>query len=198
MEVREVPTADALLRDVREGVEEIARAALEEADRLREEADDLLQQYDAATSELASLRVEVHGLRHDIQELPQRVQIASLDALVPDEAGEDHDALQARYVAARERLPVAEARLSRLDVELASITSGGSRPSKVSNQGGERRLVRHNSREIIVDTLNETAKELERLRIQLPDVVKKATADLLKRRDGLRNDQNMLWGQSKA
>ena len=112
--------------------------------------------------------------------------------------GEDPDSLQARYIQARERLPVAEQRLDRLDDELASITSGGSRPSKVDPSGGQRRLVKHEARIPILDGLNDVAEELERLRIQLPDVIEKATADLLKERDSLRDGQNQLWGLAKA
>lgn len=58
MEVRETPTADALLRDVRQGVEEIVRAALAEAARLREEADATLERYDEIVHEATRLRAE--------------------------------------------------------------------------------------------------------------------------------------------
>lgn len=94
-------------------------------------------------------------------------------------------------------LSVAQARLSRLDDELPSIVAGGSRPSKVDPSGGQRRLVKHNARNPILDTLNETVNALERLRNQLPDVVDEATADLLKERDKLRDGQNQLWGLAK-
>ena len=95
-------------------------------------------------------------------------------------------------------MPVAEARIGRLEDELASIVAGGSRPSKVDPSGGARKLVKHEARIPILDGLNETAKDLERLRDDLPGVVKEATAVLLKERDTLRNDQNLLWGAAKA
>ena len=41
------------------------------------------------------------------------------------------------------------------------------------------------------------AHALERLRESLPDVVKDATAPLLKERDTLRDGQNQLWGLAK-
>ncbi len=53
-EVRSTPTADDLLRDVREGVEEIVRVALEEAERLHLQADETLQQYDATPGIVAA------------------------------------------------------------------------------------------------------------------------------------------------
>jgi chromosome segregation ATPase len=194
-EVRETPTTDALLAEVREGVAAIVRDALAEAERLREQADETLERYDAVTSELARLRVETHGLRHELEELPGRLHTAKLDALVPDSHGEEPEALERRYVAARERLPVAEARIARLEAQLVAITSGGSRPAKVRN---ERHLLKHTAREPALEVLNETATALERLRDQLPDVVKAATADILKERDSLRDGQNQLWGLAKA
>ena len=143
------------------------------------------------------MRSEIHGLRHDVAEIPARINKARLDRLVPDGGGDDPGSLQARYIQARERLPVAEQRLGRLEDELSAITSGGSRPSKVDPSGGPRRLVKHASRESIVDNLNEAVTALERLRVELPDVVKEATAPLIKERDGLRNGQNDLWGLAK-
>jgi hypothetical protein len=198
MQVREAPTTDDLLRDVREGVEEIVRAALAEAASLREQADEKLERYDAATGELTRLRLEVHGLTHEAAEIPERINRARLDAMVPNGGGEEPEALERRYVQARERLPVATARIGRLEAELANLVSGGSRPSKVDPSGGARRLVKHESREPALDVLNETASALERLRDQLPDVVKDATADLLKERDTLRSGQNDLWGLARA
>jgi hypothetical protein len=198
MEVRQAPTAEDLLAGVREGVAEIVRDALAEADRLREAADEKLARYDATTGELTRLRLELHGLTHEAAEIPERINKARLDALVPNGGGEEPEALERRYVQARERLPVATARIDRLEDELSRITSGGSRPSKVDPSGGARRLVKHGSREPILDTLNETFNALERLRADLPDVVKDATADLRKERDSLRDGQTQLWGQSKA
>ena len=66
-----------------------SREALEEAASLREEADEKLARYDAATSELAALRLEKHALKHDLEEIPERINKARLDALIPDDAGED-------------------------------------------------------------------------------------------------------------
>jgi hypothetical protein len=195
MQVREVPTAEALVEHVREGVEEIVRDALAAAERLREEADEKLAHYDAATRELAALKLEKHGLAHELQELPARVQVAALDGLVPDERGEDPDLLQRRYVQARERLPVATARIGRLEDELSRITSGGSRPAKVRDA---RLLLKHKVREPALDVLNETFNALERLRADLPDAVKDATADLQRERDTLRDGQNQLWGLARA
>ena len=191
-----VPTADALLAGVKEGVENIVRDALAEAERMREEADETLERYDDLVNELARLRAERHALKHDLEGIPDRLAKANLDSLVYG-VGEDPDSLQARYIQARERLPVAEQRLGRLEDELSAITSGGSRPSKVDPSGGPRRLVKHASRESIVDNLNEAVTALERLRVELPDVVKEATAPLIKERDGLRNGQNDLWGLAK-
>lgn len=99
MEVREVPTAEDLLSGVREGVEAMVRDALNEAERLRSEADETLQQYDATTGELARLRLEIHGLHHEAAEIPERINKARLDGLVPDSHGEDPEDLQRRYMA---------------------------------------------------------------------------------------------------
>jgi chromosome segregation ATPase len=198
MEVRETPTAADLLAGVREGVAAIVRDALAEAERLRAEADETLERYDATTGELARLRLELHALKHELADLPPRVHVAALDGLVPDSVGEDAEDLQRRYVQARERLPVATARIGRLEDELSSIVAGGSRPSKVEPSGGQRRLVKHESREPALDVLNETATALERLREALPDAVKDATADLRKERDTLRDGQNQLWGLARA
>jgi chromosome segregation ATPase len=194
---RDVPTVEALVEHVREGVAEIVRDALEEAEHLREQADEKLQRYDGITSELAALRLEKHSLKHELQDLPARVHVAALDSLAVSYVGEDPDSLQSRYVTARERLPVVESRIARLENELANLFAGGSRPSKVSTDGGQRRLVKHNAREPILDTLNETASALERLRADLPDVVKDASDDILKERDSLRDGQNQLWGLAK-
>jgi chromosome segregation ATPase len=197
-EVRDTPTAEDLLAGVREGVEEIVREALEEAASLREQADEKLQRYDGITSELAALRLEKHALKHDLADLPARVHVAALDSLAVSYVGEAPDLLQRRYVTARERLPVVEDRLSRLEDDLSRITSGGSRPAKVSPEGGQRRLLKHESREPALDVLNETVNALERLRNQLPDVVKDVAADLQRERDTLRSGQNNLWGLAKA
>jgi chromosome segregation ATPase len=197
MEAKQIPTADELVDNVRSGIEAIVRDALAEADRLHEEADEHLAHYDNLVNEATRLRSEIFGLRKDIADIPARLQTARLDALVYG-GGEDPDSLKARYIQARERLPVAEQRLGRLEDELSIIVSGGSRPSKVDPSGGQRRLVKHEARIPILDGLNDVAEDLERLREALPDVVTKATEDLLKQRDNLRNDQNMLWGQSKA
>jgi len=80
----------------------------------------------------------------------------------------------------------------------SSSLVSGSRPARISADGGRRRLVKHESRTPILDGLNETVQDLERLRAALPDVVKDATADLLKERDTLRDGQNQLWGLAKA
>jgi predicted nucleic acid-binding Zn-ribbon protein len=198
MQVREATTStEDLLAGVREGVEEIVRGALAEAATLREEADEKLERYDAATGELTRLRLEVHGLTHEAAEIPERINRARLDAMVPNGGGDDADALERRYIQVRERLPVAEQRIGRLERELAAITSGGSRPAKVSAEGGQRRLVKHESREPALDVLNETVNALERLRDQLPDLVKDATGDLQRERDSLRDGQNQLWGLAK-
>lgn len=196
-EVMQTPTTDDLVQHVREGVEEIVRAALEQAASLREQAERTLERYDGTTAELARLRLEKHALAHDLQELPARVHVAALDGLVPDGVGEDAEDLQRRYVAARERAPVVEARIARLADELSAITSGGSRPAQVSAEGGARRIVKHTAREPALDVLNETATALERLREQLPAVVKDASDDLLKERDTLRDGQGQLWGLAK-
>jgi predicted nucleic acid-binding Zn-ribbon protein len=177
MEVRRAPTAEDLLAGVREGVEEIVRGALEEAAILREEADEKLAQYDALVNELARLRLEIHGLHHEAAEIPIRLQTARLDAMVQNGGGDDADALQARYIAVRERSPVAEDRLSRLDDELASIVAGGSRPSKVSPEGGLRKLVKHTARELgrseaclelTEQAESTTREERDRLRAHMP------------------------------
>jgi predicted nucleic acid-binding Zn-ribbon protein len=194
-EVRDTPTSEDLLAGVREGVEAIVRDALAEADRRREEADEKLAHYDATTGELARLRLEIHGLTHEAAEIPERINKARLDALVPDGGGEDPALLERRYVAVRERLPVAEQRLARLGL---ALLGSGSRPAKVDPSGGRRRLVKHNARTPILDGLNETVNALERLREDLPDLVKDATADLRKERDTLRDGQNQLWGLAKA
>jgi uncharacterized coiled-coil DUF342 family protein len=194
--LRDVPTVEDLVQHVREGVEEIVRAALNEADRLREQADEKLESYDAATGELTRLKLELHALTHELEELPDRISRARLDALVYG-GGDDPNLLERRYVAVRERLPVAEARIGKLQEELSSIVAGGPRPSKVSTDGGQRRLVKHTGREPILDGLNETVNALERLRDQLPAVVKDASDDLLKERDTLRDGQNQLWGLAK-
>ncbi len=199
MQVREAtPTSEDLVMHVREAVTAIVRDALNEAERLREEADESLERYDDTNRELVRLRVERHSLTHDLVEIPGRLHVAKLDGLVPDGVGEDPDSLQSRYVAARERLPVVEARIGRLEAELANLVAGGSRPAKVDPSGGARRLVKHTAREPALDVLNETASALERLRDQLPDVVKDASADLRKERDSLRDGQNTLWGLAKA
>jgi hypothetical protein len=195
-EVRSTPTDD-LLAGVKEGVEEIVRAALEAATNLHERADETLERYDEIVHEMTSLRSEIFGLRRDVEGIPDRLAKAKLDSLLYG-VGEDPEDLQRRYIAARERLPVAEARIGKLQEVLASIVAGGSRPAKVSTEGGQRRIVKHNARDPILSTLNDVAEDLERLRIQLPDVVKEATADLLKQRDGLRDGQNQLGGLAKA
>lgn len=199
MEVREATaTTDDLVRHVRDGVAQIVRDALEEAERVHEEANETLARYDSATGELAALKLERHSLKHDVADLPQRVHVAALDGLVDDHVGEDAEGLQRRYIQARERLPVAEGRIGRLEEELARLTSGGSRPAKINPQGGERRIVKHNSREGLLDVLNEAATALETLHAKLPDVVKDATAPLVAERDRVRAGQNDLWGQAKA
>ncbi len=193
--LREVPTTADLLAEVREGVAAIVRDALAEADRRREEADEKLAHYDAATRELAALKLEKHGLAHELQELPGRLHVARLDGLVDDPVGEDANLLQNRYVQARERAPVVEARIVRIEAELANLVAGGSRPAKVRN---ERFVVSHNAREPVLDTLNDAAKAVEALRKDLPDVVEKAAEDLLSERKRVRDGQTQLWGQSKA
>ncbi len=196
MQVREAtPTTDDLVRDMREGVAAIVRDALNEAERLREEANETLERYDAATGELTRLKLERHALAHDLQELPARVHVAALDGLVDDSVGENAEDLQNRYVQARERAPVVEARIARLADELATLVSGGSRPAKVRD---ERHLLKHKSREPALDALNETATALERLRADLPEVVEKAAEDLIRERKRVRDGQAQLWGQSKA
>lgn len=198
MEVREAThTADDLVQHVRAGVEGLVRDALEEAHRLHSEADETLARYDEIVHEMTSLRAEIFGLRRDLEELPDRLAKARLGALVDDPVGEDPALLERRYVAARERLPVAEQRLSRLESELASIGSAGSRPAKVEPDGGQRRLVKHESRASILDGLTEIVQDLERLRNQLPDVVGEAADPLIKERDQLRDGQNQLWGLAK-
>lgn len=194
-EIREVPTATELVEHVRAGVEEIVREALAEAERLHSEADEKLERYDATTAELAQLRLELHALKHELEELPARVHVAALDGLVPDSVGEDAEDLQNRYVAARERHPVVEARIGRLENELANLCSGGSRPAKVRN---ERFVLLHNAREPAMDALNDAAKAVEALRKDLPDVVEKAAADLIRSRNTTRDGQNSLWGQAKV
>lgn len=88
-EIREVPTADDLLAGVREGVEEIVRDALAEADRLHEEASAHLERYDDLVNEATHLRSEIFGLRRDLEGIPDRLAKAKLDSLIPDDAGED-------------------------------------------------------------------------------------------------------------
>lgn len=194
-EVMQTPTTDDLVQHVREGVEALVRDALAEADRLREQADEKLESYDAATGELTRLRLELHALKHDLADLPARVHIAALDGLVPDSVGENAEDLQNRYVQARERAPVVEARIARLADELAAITAGGSRPAKVRN---ERFILLHNAREPAMDTLNDAAKAVEDLCESLPDVVTKASEDLIRERNTTRTGMNQLWGQAKA
>ncbi len=118
---RETHTTDDLLAGVREGVEEIVRAALAEAASLREEADEKLAHYDNLVNEATRLRSEIFGPRKDIAEIPARLQTARLDAMVQKGGGDDAEDLQRRYVQARERSPVAEARLSRLEDEVAFL-----------------------------------------------------------------------------
>jgi chromosome segregation ATPase len=196
-EVRSTPTTDDLLQHVRAGVEAVVRDALEEATNLREEADETLARYDGVASELAALKVERHSLKHDLADLPPRVHVAALDGLAGGSVGENAEDLQNRYVQVRERLPVATARIARLEADLSRIGSG-SRPAKVSPEGGARRLVKHNAREPVLAVLNEAVNALERLRESLPDAVRDASDDLLKERDTLRSGQNDLWGLSKA
>jgi BMFP domain-containing protein YqiC len=193
--LRDVPTVEDLLAGVREGVEEIVREALAAADRLREQADEKLERFDGITSELARLRVERHSLTHDLVELPGRLNVAKLDGLVPDGVGEDPEDLQNRYVAARERAPVVEARIARLEDELADLVAGGSRPAKVRDA---RLLLKHKVREPALDTLNDAAKAVEALRKDLPVLVEKAAEDLVRERKRVRDGQTQLWGQSKA
>jgi uncharacterized protein YoxC len=194
MEVREVPTAEDLLAGVKEDVAEIVRAALEEAATLRSEADECLERYDATTGELTRLRLELHALTHDLQDLPDRITRARLDSLVYG-VGEDPDSLQARYIQVRERAPVVEARIGRLENELSSLVAGGSRPAQVRN---ERHLLKHKGREPALDVLNDAAKSVEALRKAIPDVVTKAAEDLLSERKRVRDGQTQLWGQAKA
>jgi predicted nucleic acid-binding Zn-ribbon protein len=193
-ETRSAPTTDDLVEHVREGVEVNVRDALAEAERLRSEADEKLAHYDGITSELAQLRLELHGLRHEVEGIPDRLAKARLDSLVYG-VGEDPNLLERRYVAVRERLPVAESRIARLESELASLVSGGSRPAKVRN---ERHLLKHKGREPVLDALQEAAKAVEALREELPDVVEKASEDLIRERNTTRDGQNSLWGQAKA
>lgn len=68
---------------------------------------------------MTSLRGEVFGLRRDLEGIPDRLAKARLDSLVPDSHGEDPALLERRYVAARERLPVATARIGKLQEELS-------------------------------------------------------------------------------
>jgi predicted nucleic acid-binding Zn-ribbon protein len=194
-EVRQVPTAEDLVMHVREAVTAIVRDALNEAGRLREEADEKLARFDAINSELSALKLERHSLRHDLAEIPARLHLSRLDALVDDTVGEDPDSLQSRYVVVRERLPVAESRIVRLENELSHLCAGGSRPAKVRN---DRHLLKHNGREPALDALNDAAKAVEDLCESLPDVVTKAASDLLRERKRVRDGQAQLWGQSKA
>jgi predicted nucleic acid-binding Zn-ribbon protein len=193
--LRDVPTVEALVEHVRQGVEEIVREALAEAEHLREEADEKLERYDGITSELAALRLEKHSLKHELQDLPARVHVAALDSLAVSYVGEDPDSLQSRYVTARERLPVVEARIGRLENELANLVAGGSRPAKVRN---ERLLLKHKVREPALDTLNDAAQAVEALRESLPVLVEKAAEDLIRERKRVRDGQTQLWGQAKA
>lgn len=193
-EVRQTPTTDDLVQHVRAGVEEIVRDALAEAERLREEADETLERYDDLVNELARLRAERHALTHDLEGIPDRLAKAKLDGLVPDSGGEDPDLLQRRYIQVRERLPVATARIGRLEEELASLVSGGSRPAKVHN---ERFVLLHNAREPVLGTLNVAAQAVEALREALPDVVEKAAEDLIRERNTTRDGMNQLWGLAK-
>ncbi len=197
-EVRETPTTDALLAEVREGVAAIVRAALAEAERLREQADETLERYDAVTSELARLRLERHALTHELEELPARLHTAKLDALVPDSHGEEPEALESRYVQARERAPVVEARIGRLEAELSNLRAGGDRPAQVNAQGGERRIIKHNANSPALDALNEAAATLQDLHEQLETVIPKTGEELLRTRDRVRDGQNQLWGLAKA
>lgn len=194
-ETRSTPTTDDLVRDVREGVEKIAREALEEAAQIHAEADEKLARYDAASSELARLRLEHHALTHDLEELPGRLHVARLDGLVPDSHGENADSLQTRYIQARERLPVVEQRIVRLENALANLVAGGSRPAKVRNA---RMLLKYNARQPAMDALNEAAATLVALHASLPDVVEKAAEDFRRERFRVRDSQNVLWGQAKA
>jgi predicted nucleic acid-binding Zn-ribbon protein len=193
-ETRSAPTADDLVRDVREGVAAIVRDALAEAGRLREEADENLARYDGIASELAALKVEKHSLKHELEGIPDRISRARLDSLVYGDA-EDPDLLQRRYVVVRERLPVVEARIGRLTAELSNLVAGGGRPAQVRN---ERHLLKHNGREPALDALNDAAQAVEALRKDLPGVVEKASEDLLSERKRVRDGQTQLWGQSKA
>jgi DNA repair exonuclease SbcCD ATPase subunit len=196
--LREVPTTADLLAEVREGVAAIVRAALAEAERLREEADEKLQRYDATTGELARLRLELHALKHELADLPPRVHVAALDGLVPDGVGEDAEDLQRRYVQARERAPVVEARIGRLEAELSNLRAGGDRPAQVNAQGGERRIIKHNANSPALDALNEAAATLQDLHEQLETVIPKTGEELLRTRDRVRDGQNQLWGLAKA
>lgn len=171
------------------------REALEEAASLREQADAAVARYDGITSELARLRLERHALTHEADEIPDRLHRARLDGLVPDSHGEDADALERRYIQVRERLPVATARIGKLEEELASLVAGGSRPAKVRN---ERVLLKHNARSPVLDALQEAVGELRDLHEQLAEVVPKASEDLIRSRDATRDGQNTLWGQAKA
>lgn len=196
-EVR-VPTADALLAEVREGVEAVVRDALEAATNLHEEAAATLERYDGITSELTRLKSEIHGLHHEAAEIPARLAKANLDSLIPDSGGEDAEDLQRRYIAARERLPVAEARIARLESELSSLVSGGSRPAQVNPNGGQRKLLKHNATSPALDALNEAMATLNDLHEALEEVVPLGGEELRRVRQRVADSQNTLWGQAKV
>lgn len=197
-EIREAQKVEEIVEYVRDAVAAIVVEALTEAIQIQEEATRTVERHDGITSEIAALKVEVHGLTHDLQEIPERINKARLDGLVPDGGGENPSELERRYIEVRERLPVAESRIDKLEKELANLTAGGSRPARVNPAGGQRSLAKHNATSPALDALNEADFLLRELHAALETVIPEGGEELRRVRKRMLDSQNTLWGQSKA
>lgn len=195
-EIREAQKVEEIVEHVRDAVAAIVVESLTEVIEIQDEAKRTVERYDGITSEIAALKVEIHGLKHEVSEIPERINKARLDGLVPDGGGENPSELERRYIEVRERLPVAEARIARLESELSSLVSGGSRPAQVNPNGGQRKLLKHNATSPALDALNEAMATLKDLHEALEEVVPKDGEELRLARKRVLDSQNVLWGQA--
>lgn len=197
-EIREAQKVEEIVEHVRDEVAAVVVEALTEAIQIQREANLTVERYDGISVEIAALKVEVHGLKHEAEDLPARINKAKLDGLSPTVLGEDAEALKSRYVAARDRMPVAEARIDKLEAELSRLTAGGSRPARVNPNGGQRKLLKHNATSPALDALNEAMETLQALHKALETVIPEGGEELRRVRKRMLDSQNTLWGQAKA
>jgi predicted nucleic acid-binding Zn-ribbon protein len=197
-EIREAQKVEEIVEHVRDAVAAIVVESLTEVIEIQDEAKRTIARFDGITSELAALKVEKHSLTHDLQEIPERINKARLDGLVPDGGGENPSELERRYIQVSERLPAANARIGKLESELSSLTAGGSRPARVNPNGGTRKLLKHNATSPALDALNEAMATLNDLHKALEEVVPQGGEELRRVRQRMLDSQNTLWGQSKA